>query len=439
MLYHIDDSDPVNAADNTSATTAASASGIVAAIPAIEASGRNVSNNNNNNNGLMNHVASTPSQQIFPLATKANSVNSLSVGVQYDPRDVDEALNLLHPYHQNRFASSALVEYIPSNGLRRSQHRKSGHIHVSAPDFHISNREAGSQRRTAANERPLDSSLHHHHHHHHHHKSSASTSREDFFLATSTTTSQQRRRSSDFNRAYFGSLGRSQFGGGGGQNHQQISLSESEPDGWPMQASSQAKENNNGGGGLTGLHPPPMKSARLSSDSSMKRTPAPRRYGSIRVAECRFVEAAGSQPSTPTASLCESSSFAQRPPYHQYPSYGISLPSPASTSTSSLPPPPMSLSSVSVAAPAASSLCNNGPLSGLSSLRGGSNGQHSHIIPPPQNFSNNGEYATLTTTRIGSASRLPLTQNDLWSYQRHHHLRPNSDHRHHNHRLDSPY
>ena len=55
-------------------------------------------------------------------------------------------------------------------------------------------------------------------------------------------------------------------------------------------------------------------------------------------------------------------------------------------------------------------LCN-GPLSltGLGSHRS-YNGQQSHIIPPPHNFSNNGDYAPLTTTRIGSSLNLATSR-----------------------------
>ena len=219
------------------------------------------------------------------------------------------------------------------------------------------------------------------------------------------------------------------------QPRSQINLSESEPEIWPQDNAA-----GNGGSGLTGLHPPPVKTARLSAEASVKRTPTARRYGSIRVAECSFIEAE-SQASTPSASICEIDSSAASvaytgvgiPPYrgqhrHQYSTYtAAGLRSPASPS---LPPPPKS----PPPPPAASGPLCNGPLSlALSEFRSatstsgggnhtseGPNGQHSHIIPPPQNFSN-GDYAPLTTTRIGSSLNLTSRPPPHPSRQQPHH------------------
>ena len=54
-------------------------------------------------------------------------------------------------------------------------------------------------------------------------------------------------------------------------------------------------------------------------------------------------------------------------------------------------------------------LCN-GPLSLTLGSHRSYNGQQSHIIPPPHNFSNNGDYAPLTTTRIGSSLNLATSR-----------------------------
>lgn len=83
------------------------------------------------NLGYMNH-SSTPNLYPLEKVGKTNSVTSLSVGVQYDPRDVQEQ----HAQYsrQQRYSSTA-VEYIPANGLRRHHHQQKSHFHVSAPDF----------------------------------------------------------------------------------------------------------------------------------------------------------------------------------------------------------------------------------------------------------------------------------------------------------------
>ena len=111
----------------------------------------------------LNHAPSTPT--LYPLA-KTNSVTSLSVGVQYDLRDVasTETLDRIyahggngssrgpggghinprghrnHRHHHHRFASTT-VEYFPSNGLRSSAAAAASStserrtLHYSAPDF----------------------------------------------------------------------------------------------------------------------------------------------------------------------------------------------------------------------------------------------------------------------------------------------------------------
>ena len=115
----------------------------------------------------VNH-RSTPSLYPLEKVGKANSVTSLSVGVQYDPRDV-------HMAGSNRVQGRyTAVEYIPADGLRGSTHRKT-HLHVSAPDFRVGSYE---MTRRSHNNNPrrhhdmlsTSTSLHHHHHHHHLHQ-----------------------------------------------------------------------------------------------------------------------------------------------------------------------------------------------------------------------------------------------------------------------------
>ena len=280
---------------------------------------------------------------------------------------------------------------------------------------------------------------HHHHHHHHHHKNSVTPHEggaSDQF-ASDFLLSENR----DFSGSYFGSLGRPNFHRTTNSylpnQRTQLTLSESEPEVWPLKPEiwPQTTSSNTG---LTGLHPPPVKTARLSADvaSTAKRGPTARRYGSIRVAECSFIEAeGGSQASTPSASICEidtpSTVYARPSTYRQHRqqySYAAGLRSPGQNS---LPPPPTPPPHEG----GATSLCN-GPMSlALSDFRSasniaatnreGPNGQHSHIIPPPQNFSSNGEYAPLTpltTTRIGTSMNLtsrprpPPTSTEAGSY-----------------------
>jgi hypothetical protein len=512
MLYHIDDStDSLTGHDLISVTTASAVttSGALAAAP-IALALEGGSNGPNNGGGQqvqqqpqrpqsansmnstshrghgqphihhnsydhfahMNHAPSTPT--LYPLAQvrKTTSATSLSVGVQYDPRDVVDA-----PHQQQRGGhrhNAAAVEYITaSNGLRGSHRR--AHIHVSAPDFHLPSEvsrhhgQRHSQHSTtpygvrrpqveAITTQPSSSSqqaqqpYHHHYHHHHHSSSNKSTSTpggnsrplgassssraSDFFLTTASTTARNhslhRGAANQDYGAYFGSLGRSStthHRGATGSSSQirpaQISLSESEPDGWSNLNSP------------TSGQPPPMKTARLSNE---KWTSTARRYGSIRVAECRFVEAE-SQPSTPTASMCDDSTVRPLPPeptatflpsYNQYSAstYGL-----VTSPSSALPLPPSPSITDKI-------MCN-GPMSiggnrgssigrGLSSFRPrrqpsptrGSNGQHSHIIPPPQNFGNNGGVAggrlELTTTRIGSAVNVSCsTRPEYWPSSHH--------------------
>ncbi len=312
------------------------------------------------------------------------------------------------------------MDYIPANGLRRHHHhqQQKTHFHLSAPDFSRGypqpqhpvppapselpgRRHSGHSRRSGGQHHEVVSSMtgHQHHHHHHLHHKSASIART---LSTPSREildhghrQQMAPTAADY-EAYFGSLGRSNHFRTYDQQPPHLrsrgSLSESDPEGlgqhWPPINSPQP-------------HPPPMKSARLSSsDVNMKRASSARRYGSIRVAECRFVEADSPQPQsdTPPASVCDIKSSYNR----QY--------SLKAGYYSSLPPPPSSPSPNIHRSSRQQPMCN-GPMSiGLarpSYLNGSGNGQHSHIIPPPHNFSgSNTDYAPLTTTRIGSAINL---------------------------------
>ncbi len=506
--------------------------------------------------GDLDHAPSTPT--LYPLARvgKTASATSLSVGVQYDPRDL---AGLGSPPMTSRGVASSrrgiigAVEYMPtSNGLR--SHNRGHHIHLSAPDFHISsqpdintlssrhqtfadrhhvhpslehggsssshhsrshtvhsshmghmshggdrhaghhggNNRGSNSATIAANLRhsdlkPMDASSflasaastanaasrnpHHQHHQHNHHK---------HHHAGRSTTSLRKTTAAEDYSGYFGSLGRGSGGGGRHRGHHnssgrggqaQISLSESEPEaGWPPTSPTLQ---------------PPIKAPRLSSSS---RTPTARRYGSIRVAECSFVEAE-SQPTSPSVSLCEIDSAGggagggNPPPFDQFSgtsSYGYStdvlvsptsaLPPPDSSGISLPPPPPAPSgppthlsSSSKLTQPPKKSLCNgprslgiplNGGSSGASagsagSNGGGGNGQQSHIIPPPIDFGNGGgDYIAtpLTTTRIGSAlnlsSRAPpptLTTSTevMWNSSGAHRSHHRS-HRTYHHRTQSP-
>lgn len=410
-------------------------------------------------NPLMNH-SSTPT--LYPLEKigKTSSVTSLSVGVQYDPRDVVKQQQQQHP--QPRYSASGSAasitasenEYnIPGDGLRRGSHHRKTHIHLSAPDFcgnfEMSTRRHGTHRHHASHSRghnllTTSASLggHHHHHHHLHHKTSINstgtrtltTPGRDFMDHNSSAGQHTLRRTRD-HYEYFGSLGRGGhrhpppppppppppsrggiYGGAGAD-------SESDPDLW----------------GPAGLStPPPLKSARLSLEGTKSsRTTSARRYGSIRVAECSFIEAgAESQPSTPT----------DQPSYNnqrqrQY-SLSYCLPSEPHTNPAvSLAPGGVSKAdhrTLPTSAGSAGALCN-GPLGGLNEGHRGrppppppprplqppqysNNGQQSHIIPPPHNFSSNGDYAPLTTTRIGSSLNLssrppPQASQPQWTPQ----------------------
>lgn len=135
MLYHIDDA--------TESLTGAN-EGPMGALPitlalAVDKQGNgltqstteltNVASTLGGSVPYMNH-SSTPSLYPLEKVGKTNSVTSLSVGVQYDPRDVEQHAQ----YRQQRYSSTA-VEYIPANGLRRHHHQQKSHFHVSAPDF----------------------------------------------------------------------------------------------------------------------------------------------------------------------------------------------------------------------------------------------------------------------------------------------------------------
>lgn len=430
----------------------------------------------------MNH-SSTPSLYPLEKVGKTNSVTSLSVGVQYDPRDLERgSLAATSGEGHGRYKA---VEYVPpSNGLRRSDrghnnsHQKrpeKSHFHVSAPDFHGTEmrRHSGHHRRGHAHDLMTTSASisghqHHHHHHHHlHHKPAnghngrhAAAVPNARTLSTSTPSRDFLEAASGLNHRgrydYFGSLGRGghvfsnrghgagQSGGPGGVGGGSLgSLSESDPEAvcvppiWPLTPSASG-----------GLHPPPLKSARLS-DVSNNPSSRPsgghssRRYGSIRVAECSFIEA--DSPSTPptsattvksaTASASMSSAYNRQ--RRQYSLTSTFESAAGATVDPSLPSPPPSSQQTATS----SRLCN-GPLSltGLGSHRS-YNGQQSHIIPPPHNFSNNGDYAPLTTTRIGSSLNLATSRPTvLWPReapqrrchdhqqrrQPHHQQRPNS-------------
>lgn len=377
---------------------------------------------------------------------KTNSVSSLSVGVQYDLRDVvsEEHLDGHHHHHSNhhreslrghnnhnsnrrlpqttsfhthhnpRYTATA-VEYIPSNGLRGSAHsRKNNFHHVSAPDFQRYSAATISDQATNAAHNPRHHHRHHHVHHIHHKSSAQGGSR-----------TLQR----NYEPYYgFGSLGRAgTYRSTANPINTQVALnhgnlSESDPEVTQVgQASSSNWTNHE-------LHPPPVKTARLSIETPKRAsTTTSRRYGSIRVAECSFVEAGGSQPSTPTsASICE----VKHHPYtvgaynrNQYFDDHPSLP-PA-------PSPPIQSTSQTTNS-TAQRLCN-GPLSvGLAAAAAsaayatgsrGSNGQHSHIIPPPQNFCSNGAdfgaaaHHPLTTTRIGSTINLATRMTDFYQHR----------------------
>ena len=291
----------------------------------------------------MNH-SSTPSLYPLEKVGKTNSVTSLSVGVQYDPRDLERgSLASTSGEGHGRYKA---VEYVPpSNGLRRgdrghnNSHQKrpeKSHFHVSAPDFHGTGtemrRHSGHHRRGGGHAHDLMTTSasisghqHHHHHHHHlHHKPAnghngrhAAAVPHARTLSTSTPSRDFLEAASGLNHRgrydYFGSLGRGghvfsnrghgagQSGGPGGVGGGSLgSLSESDPEAvivppiWPLTPSASG-----------GLHPPPLKSARLS-DVSNNPSSRPsgghssRRYGSIRVAECSFIEA--DSPSTPPTS-----------------------------------------------------------------------------------------------------------------------------------------
>ena len=140
-------------------------------------------------------------------------------------------------------------------------------------------------------------------------------------------------------------------------------------------------------------------------DKPSRSSSATRRYGSIRVAECSFIEAE-SQPSTPTEPTYN------QPRQRQY-SLSYCLPNeaePAQTEAAinpSLPPPAICNGPLGSAIVTSGSTGNRQPPQ--PPPRGpqyGNNGQQSHIIPPPHNFSNNGDYTPLTTTRIGSSLNL---------------------------------
>ena len=289
-------------------------------------------------------------------------------------------------------------------------------------------------------------------------------------------------RPSDLTGSYFGSLGRPHFGGSrnSSSHHLQhhhaefhlpnqratLTLSESEPEVWPLPPNEPevGGHRNDSNSGLTGLHPPPVKTARLSTDAVLKqRTPhTARRYGSIRVAECSFIEAE-SQASTPSASICEIDSelpsatptalagnYRSRMPtavaassasayhhrqQHQRHQQQYSPPPPtvydagslqrSKSAKTSLPPPPTTPKARLRGHETSVNVMCNGPLAlaqsdfaagrsasvtssncrdpSLPAAATGPNGQQSHIIPPPQNFSSNGaDYTPLTTTRIGS-------------------------------------
>ena len=401
---------------------------------------------------------------------KTNSVSSLSVGVQYDLRDVVSEEHLTdgggssrhHHHHTNhhreslrgshnhsnrrqlpsvhnpRYTATA-VEYIPSNGLRGSVHsRKNNFHHVSAPDF---------QRYTSVSATIDPTGAHHprHHHRHHHvhhihHKSSAQGG---------SRTLQR-----NYEPYYgFGSLGRAgTYRSTANPINTQVhalggNLSESDPEVSQVGQVTASNWTNHD------LHPPPVKTARLSNETPKSRSSSTtsRRYGSIRVAECSFVEAGGSQPSTPTsASIVE----VKHHPYsigaydrNQY--FDEATPpiqsntsnqTSATTHRGSLCGPESNCTNSTVS----QRLCN-GPLSvGLAAAAAsyvstgsrGSNGQHSHIIPPPQNFCSNGSdfgaqaHHPLTTTRIGSTINLASRMTDF--YQQH------RQQQQHNQRSDSP-
>ena len=389
----------------------------------------------------MNH--SNPVLNPLEKIGKTNSVSSLSVGVQYDLRDVvseehldhhreslrsnhshhrrsQTSMQHQHPHHSTnpRYTATA-VEYIPSNGLRGSVHsRKNNFHHVSAPDFQ---RYTGDRSNlmdstsiTGAAHHPRHHSHHRHHHLHHiHHKSSAQGG---------TRTLQPRNYEPYYSG--FGSLGRAgTYRSTAHPINTQLnhgSLSESDPD---MQVGQNWTNHD--------LHPPPVKTARLSNDQTPKRASATtsRRYGSIRVAECSFIEAGGSQPSTPTsASIVEAVGggkhhFAyNRNQYFEPDPSAPSLPPPNTTTTGRICNGPLS---VGLAAAAAASAAY-----AASGSSRGSNGQHSHIIPPPQNFCNNGDFATaapLTTTRIGSTINLASRMTDFYSQQQHQSRHQRSD------------
>ena len=75
---------------------------------------------------LVNH-SSTPTLYPLEKVGKTASVTSLSVGVQYDPRDVkDNSRNHLRYNSENEYI-------IPGDGLRRglSAHHRKTHFHLS--------------------------------------------------------------------------------------------------------------------------------------------------------------------------------------------------------------------------------------------------------------------------------------------------------------------
>ena len=289
----------------------------------------------------MNH-SSTPSLYPLEKVGKSNSVTSLSVGVQYDPRDLERGSCPVDPAtaatgnggHQRYKA----VEYIPpSNGLRRGHsgghhHQKSGrpeksHFHVSAPDFHGAGASHGYDlRRHSSHQRSrghgghgdlmttsasLSGHQHHHHHHVHHlhHKSGQNSANaiSGGRHAGPTRTLSTSTPSREFLEAargrydYFGSLGRGSHGFHTRGHGSVGSLSESDPEVaivppiWPLTPSASG-----------GIHPPPLKSARLSDSNKPSRSSggSSRRYGSIRVAECSFIEA--DTPTTPTSATVKS-------------------------------------------------------------------------------------------------------------------------------------
>ena len=365
----------------------------------------------------MNH--SNPVLNPLAKVGKTNSVTSLSVGVQYDLRDVVSEEHLEagqpqqphHRHHRRQRYTHTAVEYIPSNGLATRRGR-SFH-HVSAPDFQ--RYEAGGRGSQSLDLPTSNHTPRHHHRHHHvhhiHHKSTAQG-------GTTSRTLQNRAAYEPYYN--FGSLGRASAYRGQTINQQSLthnhgSLSESDPDMGHHWTASLGASND--------LHPPPVKTARLSNDlTPIKRASSSRRYGSIRVAECSFIEAGGtSQPSTPTTSEAiqvKPHSYASAYNRNQY------FDDPA------LPPPPSPPTGSGQSTAATNRICN-GPLSvGLAHAAAaasaaaytssrGSNGQHSHIIPPPQNFCNNGDFAPLTTTRIGSTINLASRMNDFYQSAAH--------------------